>query len=168
LILYVNTRLDAVRDELKGMHEDIREIRSDVKLLTGNVYEMIGGKTLMEDGKIKLPMRAEGGETIWRTLRGEWLVGRPGRDGTPGVGRVAERSDRERWGTSDYWFIMRAESGKLVVYREPLNEDGSPVIAIYADFEAMQPHVPPSLYRRALEEAGLAKPPEYREVPLDV
>jgi hypothetical protein len=44
LILYVNSRFDAMNQEIKGLHEDIREIRSDVKLLTGKVYEMMGQK----------------------------------------------------------------------------------------------------------------------------
>ena len=44
LILYVNSRFDAMNQEIKGLHEDIREIRSDVKLLTGKLYEMMGQK----------------------------------------------------------------------------------------------------------------------------
>jgi hypothetical protein len=51
LILYLNSRLDAVNIRLDAMtsgfretREDIREIRSDVKLLTGKVYEMMGQK----------------------------------------------------------------------------------------------------------------------------
>lgn len=37
LILYVTSRFDAVNQELKGLHEDIRELRSDMKLLTGDL-----------------------------------------------------------------------------------------------------------------------------------
>ena len=44
LILYVTSRFDAVNQEVKGLHEDIRELRSDMKLLTGKVYEMMGQK----------------------------------------------------------------------------------------------------------------------------
>jgi hypothetical protein len=51
LILYLNSRLDAVNIRLDAVtsglretREDTREIRSDVKLLTGKVYEMTGQK----------------------------------------------------------------------------------------------------------------------------
>ena len=37
LILYVTSRFDAVNQEVKGLHEDIRELRSEMKLLTGKV-----------------------------------------------------------------------------------------------------------------------------------
>lgn len=44
LILYVTSRFDATNQEVKGLHEDIRELRADMKLLTGKVYEMMGQK----------------------------------------------------------------------------------------------------------------------------
>ncbi len=31
--------------QMSGMREDIREIRADIKLLTGKVYEMMGQKS---------------------------------------------------------------------------------------------------------------------------
>jgi hypothetical protein len=41
-------QISAIRDELRtnmqGIREDIREIRSDIKLLTGKVYELMGQK----------------------------------------------------------------------------------------------------------------------------
>jgi hypothetical protein len=40
----VNIRLDAMTSGFRETREDIREIRSDVKLLTGKVYEMMGQK----------------------------------------------------------------------------------------------------------------------------
>ena len=41
----VNTRFAEVSTKrLDGLHEDIRELRSDVKLLTGKVYEMMAQK----------------------------------------------------------------------------------------------------------------------------
>jgi hypothetical protein len=42
--LYVTSRFDATNQEVKGLHEDIRELRADMKLLTGKVYEMMGQK----------------------------------------------------------------------------------------------------------------------------
>jgi hypothetical protein len=44
LILYVTSRFDTTNQEVKGLHEDIRELRSGMKLLTGKVYEMMGQK----------------------------------------------------------------------------------------------------------------------------
>jgi hypothetical protein len=41
-------QISAIRDEMRtnmqGIREDIREIRSDIKLLTGKVYELMGQK----------------------------------------------------------------------------------------------------------------------------
>jgi hypothetical protein len=119
-----------------------------------------------EQENIRLLMPADDGEVVYRTLRGKWLIGAPRSDGTPGFGNMAERPEREQWGSDHYWYIIRADSGKLVVYREPLMHDGGPrSIEVYDDFEAMQPHVPPTMYRRALQEAGLAKAPQYRPAP---
>ena len=39
-----NERFASIDKRLDGLHEDIREIRSDVKLLTGKVYELMGQK----------------------------------------------------------------------------------------------------------------------------
>jgi archaellum component FlaC len=39
-----NERFASIDKRLGGLHEDIREIRSDVKLLTGKVYEMMAQK----------------------------------------------------------------------------------------------------------------------------
>ena len=40
-------------------------------------------------------------------------------------------------------------------------------VAIYDSFEAMEPHVPPSIYQSALERAGLATPPQFPEIPVE-
>lgn len=40
----VSAQIAVGRDDVKAMREDIREIRSDIKLLTGKVYEMMGEK----------------------------------------------------------------------------------------------------------------------------
>jgi hypothetical protein len=39
-----NERFASIDKRLDGLHENIREIRSDVKLLTGKVYEMMAQK----------------------------------------------------------------------------------------------------------------------------
>jgi hypothetical protein len=40
----VNIRFASVEKRLDGLHEAIREIRSDAKLLTGKVYELMSQK----------------------------------------------------------------------------------------------------------------------------
>ena len=37
-------QISGIRQEMKNIHEDIRELRADMKLLTGKVYEMMGGE----------------------------------------------------------------------------------------------------------------------------
>jgi|HubBroStandDraft_3_1064219.scaffolds.fasta_scaffold537585_2 hypothetical protein len=34
MIMNINSRCDSVNQEMKGLHEDVREMRSDIKLLT--------------------------------------------------------------------------------------------------------------------------------------
>ena len=37
-------QIGGIREEMCGIHEDVREIRSDIKLLTGKVYELMAQK----------------------------------------------------------------------------------------------------------------------------
>lgn len=46
------------------------------------------------------------------------------------------------------------------------NDVGS--ISIYDSFDAMQPNIPAEVFEHACELAGLRKPKQYPEVPLDV
>ena len=120
--------------------------------------------------KISLPLRQEDGSTVCHTLQGEWLAGIDGNgddSGRPFLGSIVAYEERKRWGQG-YWYVIRSASGKLVVYRQPISEkDSAPSVAIYESFEAMQPHVPPSIYDEATESAGLKEPPRFLEVPLE-
>src|ERR1700722_2218349 len=119
---------------------------------------------------IRLPMRQEDGTTVHRTLQGEWLVGvgdlRYDASGRcPWVGPECSYEERKQWGWG-HWFVIRSASGKLVVYQPPRRHDAA-TIAIYDSFEAMQPHVPPSIYDDAMKKAGLTEPERFTELPLE-
>jgi hypothetical protein len=121
---------------------------------------------MSEHKNIRLLVQEDGG-TVWRTLKGELLVGALTDDCRPLLSYQADYEQRERWGF-DMWYVIRSTSGKLVVYRQPmLNEDGPPTVTVYDSFEAMQPHVPPNIYNTAMEKAGLKPPPQFPELPLE-
>ena len=114
---------------------------------------------------IRLPLQ-EDGATVHRTLKGEWLVGIGDESERPWISQSAEWDDRKQWGYG-YWYVIRSASGKLVVYQQPLEDEGAPSVAIYDSFEAMQPHVPSTIYEEALQKAGLKEPPQFPEAPLE-
>jgi hypothetical protein len=115
---------------------------------------------------IRLPFRQEDGSIVDRTLQGEWVFGMGDRSERPIMSQRAAISEREQWG-SRQWFVIRSASGKLVVYGDDYEEEPA-TVAIYDSFPAMQPHVPPSIYQGVLERiAGLPKPVQFPEIPLD-
>jgi hypothetical protein len=115
---------------------------------------------------IRLPMRQEDGSMVHRTLEGEWLVGceTPGDSGLPLLSYPGDNRDVWGWG---YWFVIRSAAGKLVVYKTALRENKDAILAVFDSFEEMQPHVPPNIYEEALLRAGLKKPPQFPEIPLE-
>jgi hypothetical protein len=114
--------------------------------------------------KICLPLTEKDGVTVHHTLKGEWLVGFGNQKGTPAIGTKVGEDERGQWGRAN-WFVIRSESGKLVVYKSTL--DHPPAVNVYKSFDAMEPHVPPSIYDAAMEKAGLKQPPQIPEVPLE-
>jgi hypothetical protein len=105
---------------------------------------------------IRLPMEQEDGTLV---------IG--DESNLPQLAVTVPYPDREQWGWG-YWFVIRSESGKLVVYETPLKDGkGGVSLTIYDSFEEMQPHVPPNVYEHALLKAGLVKPVQYREVSLE-
>jgi len=114
--------------------------------------------------KIRLPQEQDG-HLIWRTLEGEWLAGIDSGRGEPALGSLVYGHDA---GMNGQWFVIRAASGKLVVYHRVSNTTSPGAIAIYDSFEAMEPHVPAQVFEEAAIRAGLRKPKDYPEAPLDV
>jgi len=43
-LVQISAIREDMRTNMQGIREDIREIRSDIKLLTGKVYELMGQK----------------------------------------------------------------------------------------------------------------------------
>jgi hypothetical protein len=113
---------------------------------------------------IRLPLRDPDGATVHHTLKGEWLVGMGMRNGTPGLGKRPSGDEEQQWG-SPLWYVVLTASGKLVVYKLPIQ--APPSVAIYSSFEEMQANIPPSIYDEAAVNAGLKQPPQFREVPLE-
>jgi hypothetical protein len=119
--------------------------------------------------KIGLPFPAPDGGTIPHTLQGEWLVGSgfkmPGSDlpTAPFNGHRASFDVRSHWGHG-FWYVIRRDSGKLVVYQDASVDGRDPQVNIYDSFEAMKPNVPPNIYEEAALKGASS---EHPAVPLE-
>jgi hypothetical protein len=117
--------------------------------------------------KISLPLLDSDGLMVLKTLEGEWLVGLANESGRPLVSLQGGYRHHEKWGY-DNWYVIRSASGKIVVYRQPTQEtNGPPSVTIFDSCEAIEPHVPPSVYDEAMVRAGLKERPQFPEVPLE-
>jgi hypothetical protein len=112
--------------------------------------------------KIKRRMLVnEDSHLLWRTVRGRLLVG--GSDGK-------QQISWGLWADDADWAIIETASGKLVVYRfeKPTGEQPrAGVIQICESWRVLESAVPATICEAALREAGIRKPDEYREVPLE-
>jgi hypothetical protein len=106
--------------------------------------------------KRRLLVKDADGLPVWQTVRGRVLVGWVSSRGTvtSGIGD---------------WVVIRAAQGKLVACRfDNRDEPATGVIQICDSWPALEAIVPAAVFEKALLEAGIKKPNEYREVPLEL
>jgi hypothetical protein len=105
---------------------------------------------------------------MWRSVRGRVLVGWLDSKGeiTSGSWATFESDNRG----SD-WAVIQAAKGKLVVYRFDKREADEPktgVIQVCDSWQTLELAVPARIFEEALLAAGIKKPSEYRDVPLEL
>ena len=67
--------------------------------------------------------------------------------------------------------MIQSVKGKLVVYRFDKREEGKPstgVIQVYDSWREFEAAVPANILEEALRGAGIKKPAEYSEAPLEL
>ena len=101
---------------------------------------------------------------VWRTFEGKWLVGS---SRGPSSEVVLGWPAKSKGGDSCDWAVIRAKSGKLVVYVQNFSEE-SVRIEVYDSFEAMEKEIPAEVANEAARAAGIRPEPAYPEEPLDV
>ncbi len=97
------------------------------------------------------------GQQVWKTFEGTWLVGITGGHGVV-LGTSAGGCN---------WSVIRAKSGKYVVYVNSYEEGGRSV-QVFDTFEAMKSAIPAEVAEEAGREAGIIARPKFPEEPLDV
>jgi hypothetical protein len=104
----------------------------------------------------------EDGQPVWCTVRGRLLVGSSG---------SKQQVDWGRWADQAEWVVVQAAQDKLVAYRfddRPRKEPRTGTIQVCNSWQALEAVVPPAVFEDALLAAGVKKPDEYREVPLQL
>jgi hypothetical protein len=104
----------------------------------------------------------EDGQLVWRTVRSRCLVG---------ASNDKRQVDWGRWADHAEWAILQAAKGMLVVYRFDKRSGDEPrtgVIQICDSWRALEAAVPATIFEDALLAAGVKKPDQYREVPLEL
>ena len=126
-------------------------------------WMIIQGRRWDRKAKIKRRLLVnEDGQFVWRTVRGRCLVGGSDKKQQISWGRWADDTD---------WAIIETAKRKLVVYRFDKRVDDQPrtgVIQICDSWRALELAVPPTIFEDALLQAGIKKPDEYRELPLEL
>jgi hypothetical protein len=118
--------------------------------------------------KRRLLVKDEDGQLVWRTVKGRMLVGYPDLKGVVTSGYWAS-FESDKWG--DSWAVLQAAKGKLVVYRfdrDQLEGPHTGVIQVCDSWRELESVVPAKILEAALLEAGIEKPSEYRDVPLEL
>ena len=75
-----------------------------------------------------------------------------------------------RWADGTRWAIIETANGKLVVYwfdNQIGDQPQTGVIQICDSWRALESAVPATIFEHALLAAGIKKPDEYRELPLE-
>jgi hypothetical protein len=130
---------EKLRRDVDRMRERLQEEEKDMK-------------------KIRL-LGERNGERVWYTFEGKCLVGLYQADGRRLAGHTS--------GTNQERLVFQAASGKLVVYEVGNPRDSPGIIRVFQSFDAMEAQVPVKLFEDAAIEAGVRRPAEYPEIPLE-
>jgi hypothetical protein len=115
--------------------------------------------------KRRLLVKDADGQLVWHTVRGRILVGwQDSKEQVVSSGR---------WGEDGRdWAVIRTKSGKMVAYRFDKYESDQPktgvIVKICNSWRELESAVPAKVSEEALLAAGIKKPSEYREVPLEL
>jgi hypothetical protein len=112
----------------------------------------------------------EDGRKIWRTFRGQCLVGRVGPDGELSVmGRWAKAAGGAGRDPAFDYYVIQASSQKFVIYRRPTDSSVG-TIQICDDLAALEVALPADLFAEARSRISPAQRrcPGYPERLLDV
>jgi hypothetical protein len=120
--------------------------------------------------KRRLLVMKEDRQCVWHTVKGKLLVGWSDSNGAVTSGSWSQgEPGTERWRGQDWAVIQTKE--KLVVYQfhdRNRDEPRTGEITVCNSWRELESLVPPKIFEEALLEAGIKKPSEYREEPLNL
>jgi hypothetical protein len=155
-------------DSLEQAEANLEKIEAGLRRARGEPPEpelRRATETRLTDPPIRL-LVSEDGENLWRTVEGVCLVGRVHADGALSpMGGTAKNGDRRDYSTD--WYVIRARSGKFVVYARP-GDSSIGTIRIVDSLPDLKAVLPANLFADVEQAVPPPPPPAgYRELPLE-